>query len=223
MSRVSLLLVSVVVAVVAGAALVALAQPPGTAAIDAIAKDEAGKPVDDAVVYLIATPPPARTPVTSTLDQIDKEFVPSVLAVEVGTPVRFPNRDNTKHHVYSFSPAKKFELPLYSGTPTAPVVFDKPGVVVLGCNIHDWMVAHVFVATSPYFARTAAGRAALRELPVGAQEARVWHPRMRAATEATGQRLTLAAGQSAEITFVLSLKPERRLPRIPKYDANIGG
>ena len=138
MDRASLLLAGVVVAglAVVVVALVAMAQPPA-AVIESIAKDETGKPVDDAVVYLVAPALPARTPAASTLDQIDKEFVPTVLPVEVGTPVRFPNRDNTKHHVYSFSAPKKFELPLYSGTPASPVVFDKPGIVVIGCNIHD--------------------------------------------------------------------------------------
>jgi hypothetical protein len=95
--------------------------------------------------------------------------------------------------------------------------------VVLGCNIHDWMVAHIFVATSPYFARTVEGRALLRDLPMGPQEVRAWHPRMRGATETTGQRVILVADQTSAATFVLSLKPERKLPRIPKYDTNVGG
>ena len=201
-----------------GAGLLAAAAAPGAGMVEATVTDETGKIVDDAVVYLVAPPTPGRTPPSATMDQIDKEFVPVVLPVEVGTPVQFPNRDNIKHHVYSFSPAKKFELPLYSGTPSTPVVFDKPGAVVLGCNIHDWMVAHVFVAPSPHFARTVKGRAVLRDLPVGPHELRVWHPRMRAATETTGQRVTLVAGQAAQLGFALSLKPERKLPRIQRYD-----
>lgn len=85
-----------------------------------------------------------------------------MLPVYVGTRVTFPNRDNIRHHVYSFSSAKKFELPLYIGTPAAPVVFDKPGVVALGCNIHDWMLAYIYVLTTPHFAKTAAdGKARL--------------------------------------------------------------
>jgi len=207
-----------------GAALMAAAgAAPASGTVEATVKEETGKPIDDAVVYLVAASAPGRAPAGATMDQIDKEFVPVVLPVEVGTRVQFPNRDNIKHHVYSFSPAKKFELPLYSGTPANPVVFDKPGAVVLGCNIHDWMVAHIFVATSPHFARSVGGRAVLRELPIGPQEVRVWHPRMRAAPETTGQRLTLAAGAPAQVAFALALKPERKLPRIQRYDAQTQG
>jgi plastocyanin len=190
--------------------------------IEATVKDEGGKAVDDAIVYLAAAPAPTRTPPSATMDQVDKEFVPAVLPVQVGTPVQFPNRDNIKHHVYSFSPPKKFELPLYIGTPSSPVLFDKPGAVVLGCNIHDWMVAHIFVVPSPYFARTVTGRASLREVPAGSHEVRVWHPRLRAATETTGQRITLVAGQPAQVTFAVALKPERKPPRIQRYD-NVQG
>jgi plastocyanin len=204
-------------------ALMAGAASPPAGVIEATVKDEAGKLVDDAVVYLVAAGASGRLQAPVTMDQIDKEFVPVLLPVEVGTPVVFPNRDNIKHHVYSFSPAKKFELPLYSGTPSSPVVFDKPGVVVLGCNIHDWMVAHIFVASTPYFARSAAGRAVLRDVPVGAHEVRAWHPRSRAATEGTGQRLTLAAGAPVPVTFALALKPERKLPRLQRYENNPGG
>ena len=91
----------------------------------------------------------------AVVDQVDKEFTPKVNAILVGTSVIFPNHDNVRHQVYSFSPAKRFELPLYAGVPAQPVVFDTPGVVVLGCNIHDWMVGYVYVSESPYFAKTA--------------------------------------------------------------------
>ena len=101
----------------------------------------------------------------------------------------FPNRDNIRHHVYSFSSAKKLS-PLYIGTPSAPVVFDKPGPVALGCNIHDWMVGYSVVAT-PHFAKTTAERqGAPGGLPAGPYEARVWHPRLRG--EAMAKPITLA-------------------------------
>ena len=86
------------------------------------------------------------------VDQINLEFVPHVKPVVVGSPVYFPNKDDVRHHVYSFSPAKRFELPLYSGTPAAPVVFDRPGIVAIGCNIHDWMLGYIYVAETPYLA-----------------------------------------------------------------------
>ena len=184
--------------------------------VEATVADEKGKPVEDAVVSLmpLGSAPPAPAPSTSIMDQHDKEFVPYVLPVYVGTRVTFPNRDNIRHHVYSFSSAKKFELPLYIGTPAAPVVFDKPGVVALGCNIHDWMLAYIYVLTTPFFAKTAAdGKARLEGLAPGVYEARVWHPRLRGDTEKTGKPLSLAAGEAAQVSFVVSLKSEWRIPR----------
>jgi plastocyanin len=129
-------LLSVLALLAAGGRGPALARAPS---VEASVTDQSGKPVLDAVVTLmpVGGPPPALRPMPAVMDQVNKEFVPAVLPVVVGTPVSFPNRDNIRHHVYSFSPAKKFELPLYMGTPSAPVVFDKPGAVALGCNIHD--------------------------------------------------------------------------------------
>jgi plastocyanin len=97
------------------------------------------------------------------ISQENKQFVPAVRVVTVGTLVRFPNRDSVRHHVYSFSPTKKFEIKLYAGTPAAPVLFDQPGVAVLGCNIHDQMVGWVVVLDTPYFAQTNAQGQALLE------------------------------------------------------------
>ena len=92
--------------------------------------------------------PTAASP-REVVDQIDKEFVPYVKPVRTGSFVQFPNKDHIRHHVYSFSAPSKFELPLYMGTPAQPVLFDKPGVVKLGCNIHDWMIGYVYVTDSP--------------------------------------------------------------------------
>jgi hypothetical protein len=154
------------------------------------------------------------------MDQVNKEFVPPVLPVVVGTPVSFPNRDNIRHHVYSFSPPKKFELPLYIGTPAAPVVFDKPGPVALGCNIHDWMVAYVYVVTTPHFARTTAdGKARLAGLPAGPYEARVWHARLRG--EPMVKPITIAGDEEGRVSFSLTLRPESRpAPRREPYEGN---
>jgi plastocyanin len=185
-------------------------------AVEASIRDESGKPIEDAVVSLTgdstAAPAPKATH-PAVMDQVNKTFVPHVLPVVVGTAVRFPNRDNIKHHVYSFSDAKKFELPLYTGTPTAPVVFDKPGAVALGCNIHDWMVGHIYVLPTRYFAKTGAdGVARIADVPSGAWEARVWHPRLRVGTETTGQRVSVSAGDPSRLAWTLSLRPERQAP-----------
>lgn len=191
---------------------------PATGSVEALVTDDRGKPVADAV---ISTTPAVASAATrpaapAVMDQQNKEFVPYVLAIPVGTPVAFPNRDNIRHHVYSFSAAKRFELPLYIGTPATPVVFDTPGVVVLGCNIHDWMVGYVYVMGTPYFAKTGPdGRAYVGELPLGAYEVRVWHPRMKGDPEKTGQPATIAAGEPNRLTFAVALKPDQRKPRRP--------
>jgi plastocyanin len=180
--------------------------------------DQEGRPVADAVV--VATPlqgAPAAThpPAREIVDQVGQEFVPHVKPILVGSAVFFPNKDNVRHQVYSFSPAKRFELPLYAGTPAKPVVFDKPGVVVLGCNIHDWMIGYIYVSESPYFAKTGAdGTAKLSDLPPQSYQVRVWHPRL-PGSDGTTQSVVLGADARSELSWKLVLKPEVRIRRAP--------
>lgn len=140
--------------------------------------DQQGQPVADAVVTLKG---PAGAPtgaLKADMDQRDQEFSPRVLAVHTGTQVKFPNSDNIRHQVYSFSPAKRFELRLYEGTPSEPLLFDKPGVVVLGCNIHDWMVGYIYVTDEPLYGVTDSnGTLKLDQVPAGHYQATLWHPR----------------------------------------------
>ncbi|HEX6793083.1 MAG TPA: hypothetical protein VF304_04455 [Casimicrobiaceae bacterium] len=196
---------------------IALAQAPST--IRATVVDAQSHPVADAVVVAVSTDPSVNAnarPRAESLDQIDKEFVPKVKPVFVGSTVAFPNRDNVRHHVYSFSPAKRFELPLYAGVPAQPVLFDKPGVVVLGCNIHDWMIGYIYVSESPFYAKTdARGRATIADLPARTFIVRVWHPQMTGSEADTRRELKLAPGQHADITFTLALAPEERVRRAP--------
>jgi plastocyanin len=133
--------------------------------------DATGRPVANAVVYAQPAkgdaPPPAPG-ARAIIDQVNKEFVPRVSIVQAGTQVFFPNSDNIRHSIYSFSPAKTFTTKLYSGREAAPVLFDKTGLVILGCNIHDTMVAWVFIVDTPWFARSGAdGLATLRAVPNG--------------------------------------------------------
>jgi plastocyanin len=213
----------VAVAVTVALALLATRLSPALSnggTVEALVRDERGTPTADAVVSLLPTgqsAAPRTTP--AVMDQQNKTFVPHVLAVAVGTPVSFPNRDNIRHHVYSFSSPKKFELPLYIGTPAAPVIFDRPGPVVLGCNIHDWMLGYIYVLPTPYFAKTVEdGRANLAGIPAGAYEARVWHPRMKDDPDKSGKPITVADGETPQVTFSLTLKPERRGPQRPQYE-----
>jgi len=148
------------------------------AAITANIVDKDGRPLAGAVVVL--EPVGARLPPKPMsgveISQARRMFMPDVTVVTVGTPVTFPNLDTVRHQVYSFSPAKTFELKLYAGTPSTPVVFDKPGVIVLGCNIHDQMSAWVVVVDTPYHARsTEAGKARLDNVAPGAYRLRAWH------------------------------------------------
>jgi len=183
-----------------------------------LVKDHSGKTVADAVV--LATPLDSKSalrakPPADAVDQVDKQFVPFVKPVFVGAKVRFPNSDNIRHQVYSFSPAKKFELPLYAGTDAPPVLFDTPGVVVLGCNIHDWMVGYIYVSDTPFFAKTAAsGTAAINDMPPGEYSVRLWHPSMERGEETTARRVTLNADGATNLEWELSLKPAFRVPRV---------
>src|SRR5271170_2337190 len=144
-------------AILAGLTLLWDAAPGHTAELHVLVKDHHGKLVADAVILAVPLDPKSGLHVKSlpdAVDQVDKQFVPYVKPVLVGATVRFPNSDNIRHQVYSFSPAKKFELPLYGGLEATPVIFDKPGVVVLGCNIHDWMIGYIYVSETPFFAKT---------------------------------------------------------------------
>lgn len=192
---------------------------PGLAAeLRVLVKDHHGKSIADAVVLATpADPKNARLakPPVDAVDQVDKQFVPYVKPVFVGSKVRFPNSDHIRHQVYSFSPAKKFELPLYAGTDAPPVVFDKPGVVVLGCNIHDWMVGYIYVSDTPFFAKTeTTGTASIADLPPGEYTVRVWHPSMEHGEETTVRRVTLNADAPTSVTWELGLKPSLRVPRV---------
>ncbi len=119
----------------------------------------------------------APAPATAVMDQRNLAFVPRVLVVAVGTSVEFPNNDSVSHQVYSFSPAKKFQLPLYKGARHPPVTFDQEGLVVLGCNIHDGMAGYIYVTAAPFFGTTdATGTLRLTDLPIGDYRITLWSP-----------------------------------------------
>tara|TARA_R110002049_G_scaffold47110_12_gene136285 strand:- start:2133 stop:2876 length:744 start_codon:yes stop_codon:yes gene_type:complete len=139
-----------------------------------------GEALENAVVEVFVEGVAARdVNVGAEVIQRDAAFVPHVTAVRVGSAVGFPNRDTTRHHVFSFSPAKAFEIKLYLKDEPPPIRFERAGVVVLGCNIHDHMLAFIVVSEATAFAITGAeGRAAFADLPPGQHRLRVWHPRL---------------------------------------------
>lgn len=166
-------------------------------------------PVRNAVVYLQpdAGSVPAVTPdLVAVMDQHDREYVPHVLAVQAGTNVSFPNFDNIHHDVYSFSPAKRFELPLYKGTPTKPVLFDKAGVVVLGCNVHDWMLGYIDVVPTPWFAISDADGKLSIQAPAGSYKLVLWQPDMVAPDHSLSDSVALGETPSHR-EFSVQIKP----------------
>ena len=158
-------------------AALAIVSPAYASAFQAELVDAAGEPLGDAVITLRGQADSPRVPPAVLMDQRNQQFQPHVLAVRTGTSVSFPNSDDIRHQVYSFSPAKRFELRLYQGTPSEPVLFDKPGLVVLGCNIHDWMLGYIYVTDDPWFAVSDDdGRAVIADLPAGPYVVTLWHP-----------------------------------------------
>ncbi|NOS74245.1 MAG: hypothetical protein HOP36_06860 [Methyloglobulus sp.] len=189
------------------------------AELGVVVTDKDGKAILDVVV--MAMPTEGQTKAnkpqkTVVIDQVDKEFVNHVTVIPIDTPVLFPNNDNIRHHVYSFSASKQFELPLYKDTPAKPVTFDKLGVVTLGCNIHDWMVAYIYVTDAPYFSTTnKEGKAQLPNLPAGEYTFRIWHPRMELTEQATQQTAVIKNSGETTLSWQLALKPDLRSRRAP--------
>lgn len=171
--------------------------------------DASGAPAADTIVYAVPVSGrlPANAPAGAIIDQIHRKFVPLVSVIQTGGAITFPNKDNFEHDVYSFSPAKKFELKLYHGIPAHPVIFDKPGLVVMGCNIHDMMIAYLLVVDTPYFAKTdARGQATLDGLPADSYQVSAWSYRSVDQDARTTQKLAVGADASAK--FMLPLKPD---------------
>jgi plastocyanin len=186
-------------------------------ALHVVVRDARQAGIGDVVV--IATPTAANaagaaaaraSSARATMDQRDLAFMPDVLVVQTGTAVSFPNHDTVKHQVYSFSPAKTFQLPLYVGKVYPPLVFDKPGIVTIGCNIHDSMLGFIYVTDSPWFAKTdAAGNADIDQLPAGSYDIALWHPRQNDAPTRMQGRVEIAASGTTGQSFVL---PSLRAP-----------
>lgn len=158
-------------------------------------RDGKGNVLKDAVVFVENNKTVNKT-IDNVIDieQKGKQFNPLVSVVQVGANINFPNRDKVRHHVYSFSPAKKFELKLYSGVPANPVLFDQAGTVVLGCNIHDAMLAFIHIVDTPYFAKTDAnGVAKLSNLPEDSYDLKVWHYALQNENKSAQQAINIKA------------------------------
>lgn len=165
-----------------------------------VVTDAAGKPVSDAVVALYDGKTAAVAGnATAKIVQKNRQFNPKLTVIQTGTSVQFPNEDSVRHHVYSFSPAKKFELKLYSGIPANPVQFDQAGLVTLGCNIHDSMLGYIYIVDTPYFAKTDSNGKATVKIDEGLYTYQVWQPGQ--AKPATEQKIKIEGEVAVKATL----------------------
>ena len=181
------------------ACLCILSAPALCSAVTVLVHDGSGKPLADIVLYAepedgMALP---NSPTAVQIEQRGLKFLPQVSVVQAGSQISFPNNDRVRHHIYSFSPAKRFDQKLYSGVTASPQVFDKAGTVVLGCNIHDRMIAYVKVLDTPFFAKSDADGIARIALPAAGKYAlKAWHFNLAAGANAE-QIVTVKAGDAA--------------------------
>jgi plastocyanin len=159
----------------------------------------------------LEAPPHHAPPQHALMDQVNRAFEPDLLVIPVGSTIEFPNSDSVSHQIYSFSPAKRFQLPLYRGKPYPPVPFDTAGIVTLGCNIHDQMLAYVLVTDAPYFGRTDGSGAWSAEVTHGHYKVTLWHPRIRDEGAELERQLTVGDTDRAELTLRLA-KPLQPAP-----------
>ncbi|HJY70195.1 MAG TPA: methylamine utilization protein [Streptosporangiaceae bacterium] len=159
-------------------------------------------------------------PVHAVMDQVNRAFAPDLLVIPVGSTVAFPNSDSVSHQIYSFSAAKRFQLPLYHGKPYPPVQFDQTGVITLGCNIHDEMLAYLLVTDAPYFGRTDAQGAWSADVVRGRYQVTIWHPRLRDSPADLERELTVGDADRADLTLHLlkSLQPAPIADRPHSWD-----
>ena len=180
-----------------------------------------GEPLQGAVMELLSDSAAASASAAmreTQVDQRDKEFVPSVTAIVAGGSVSFPNSDDILHHVYSFSPAKTFDTPLYGSDANSEYreLFDVPGVVEIGCNIHDWMLAYIYVGQSELMAISdEQGVATLSDIPPGEYTLKIWHSRLDAPQNIIEQELVIEAGQFEQLEMAFDLVRDRRVRRAP--------
>ena len=183
--------------------------------------DQNSEPIENAVVEVLL-PDDLKAGYQSSggiaVDQVDKEFVPRVSIVVAGNQVSFPNSDDILHHVYSFSPINTFNIPLYGKEDQAQFSqeFAQSGVVEIGCNIHDWMLAYIYVAeTNLSSISNSEGMVSLSGFPAGSFQLKLWHPRLAETDNSLVVDLELIAGGQTELEFSLELQRERRIRRAP--------
>lgn len=194
---------------VAASAAISSAAEAGQLTVTVV--DSQGQLLPEAVVSIAAQ---QSSPDTAIMDQVDKLFDPFVLAVSAGTRVQFPNSDNLRHQVYSFSKTKPFELPLYSNQQAPELLFEQPGIVVLGCNIHDHMRAYIYVSPHGQSVTTdSAGEAILEHDATGPVTVHVWYPGL--GDEITAEQAFTVDADAATLAVALAVSPDGQSPPPP--------
>lgn len=186
-----------------------------TANLEVSVLDEKQQPIEFAVIYINESLKKSNDD-SVVIDQVDKEFIPYVTVIQRGSSINFPNNDDIRHQVYSFSKTKQFELPLYSGNPSEPVMFDKNGVVAMACNIHDWMKAYVYVVdTNKFTLSDKLGKGVLLDLVKGKYEVAVWHPKAKVSEQLNVQQIELSE-KNQQLVFTIAQKKQFKAWRSPK-------
>jgi plastocyanin len=185
------------IALFASCSFAAAAAAPAVVALQGVASVN-GRPQANVVVWLEGGPAAARQDARQpVMDQRNLQFLPQVLAVQVGTTVRFPNGDRVFHNVFSFKNGKKFDLGLYPVGAVKFVRFDQPGVSRLFCNIHPKMAAYVVAVDSSYFATSDDRGAFTIDAPQGTYTYHAW----RAGGDLVEGRVDVGAAGALEIAW----------------------
>ena len=205
-------------------ALILLTGKAWAAEIHITIKDRKQLPVHDTVVELVGTEKFGATSGEIEISQKDEEFDPLLTLMPRGTRVRFTNQDPSKHHVYSVSPGNEFDLPLFHDESSSPVSFDTPGVVKMGCNIHDWMLAFGYVSESENLVLTdSRGSARFSDFEGGDYTLKVWNPRLKNNRKVIVQSISLEAEQTLEHTVEVSLRKKIRKPARKQNSSDYSG
>lgn len=198
----------------ASTSLLLVASHAWAASLSVRITDQAGQPVQDAVVTLLgnAGGAPRHAATTATIDQKQLTFLPFVQLLHPGDTVVFRNSDRTRHHVYSFSAAKAFEFVLAPGESSQPLVLDRSGIAAVGCNIHDGMISYLYVTDAPWAAQSdARGAAGFQGLHAGTYTVRVWQPRLPPGRPDLMQlRIVLGDEEAKALDVPLKLRPDPR-------------
>jgi plastocyanin len=181
--------------------------------------DQFGNPIENVVIsFTTSEATKSENPDIVIMDQIDKQFAPRVLVVQKNQTVSFPNSDDIRHHLYSFSKPKPFEFKMFKGGESKQLTFDQTGIVVLGCNIHDQMVGYIYVAENEHTVMT--NDQGIAELPSAGLAVKLWHSRL-SANKIERKDVQLAVSDSEQpFPIILTLLADVKTSVKSKFGSN---